>query len=93
MSIEPRTTVTQGARTASRVIDGKAVVVVIDANVMHVLNPVGARIWQLCDGRTVESIARTVEREFMVDGETAMRDVTGFLQDLTRIGALEVRAQ
>jgi hypothetical protein len=77
-------------RTAARVVDGKALVVVIEHKQLHVLNAVGARIWELCDGRSVAAIADTVVAEFEVDASTALRDVQRFITDLRAVGALDV---
>jgi hypothetical protein len=46
----------QCERTACRIIDGKAVVITIDENQVHVLNAVGTRVWELCDGRPLDAI-------------------------------------
>lgn len=91
--LDPSLIVRQGGRTASRMIDGKAVVVVIDAQRMHVLNPVGARVWELCDGRSVGSIAEHITREFAIDGETALRDVVRFVSELNDVGAVQLSAE
>ena len=53
--------VRQGQRTASRVIDGKAVVITIDRNELHVLNAVGTRVWELSDGRSLEDIIESAD--------------------------------
>lgn len=91
--LDPTVTVRQGDRTAWRLIDGKAVVVVIDAQRMHVLNPVGARVWELCDGRNVASIVDHITREFEVDEETALRDVARFISELNDVGAVQLSAE
>jgi len=45
-------------RIAARAVDGKAVVVVLDARKLHTLNEVGTRVFELCDGRrSVAAIA------------------------------------
>ena len=47
------------------------------------LNEVGARIFELLDGRhTVREIAATVAREFDVPPEEAQKDVLAFLGEL-----------
>ena len=37
-------------RIAARSVDGKAVLVVLDARKLHTLNAVGTRVFELCDG-------------------------------------------
>ena len=44
-------------RTAARVVEGRALVVVLDDQALHTLNEVGTRVWELCDGRDVAAIA------------------------------------
>lgn len=49
------------------------------------LNPAALEIWRLLDGeRPVSAIIETILDSFEVDGETAKKDVTGFLKDLAR---------
>lgn len=89
-AIEVRATVRQAERTASRVLDGHAVVVVLDAQRLHTLNEVGTRVWELCDGRTIESIAREIVADFEVSPEIALADTTRFVEELRSLGAVEV---
>ncbi|MDH5673042.1 MAG: PqqD family protein [Myxococcales bacterium] len=77
-------------RVAARVIDGKAVVVVIDEKQLHTLNQVGTRVWELCDGRSVGAIAEALVEEFEVEREVALSDVRSFVETLRGLGALEV---
>lgn len=75
-------------RAAARVVEGKAVVVVVDERRLHTLNTVGTRIWELCDGRSVVEIARALVEEFEVDEATALRDTRTFVAELRGCGAL-----
>src|SRR2546430_2546589 len=51
----------------------------------HDLNEVASRIWELCDGqRTICQIAALVEREYEVDGATALADAEELVADLAR---------
>lgn len=84
--------VRQCERTASRIIDGKAVVITIDSNQLHVLNEVGTRVWELADGRSLEAISAEIVREFAVDLERAEQDVCTFARRLLEIGAIDVTA-
>lgn len=74
-------------RTACRVIDGKAVVITIDRNQLHVLNGVGTRVWELMDGRPLSAIVGTIVEEFEVDPGRAALDVGAFAQRLLAVGA------
>jgi hypothetical protein len=80
----------QCERTASRVIDGKAVVITIDRNQLHVLNDVGTRVWQLADGRSLEEIVEVIVNEFDVDRARAAADVRRFIEELLSVGAAQL---
>jgi hypothetical protein len=50
---------------------------------IHILNQVGARIWDLCDGeKTKEDIALLIQEEFETDAATASADTPVFLNEL-----------
>ncbi|MGE0785047.1 MAG: PqqD family protein [Sandaracinaceae bacterium] len=83
------TCVRQSERTAARVINGKAVVVVIDSQELHTLNAVGTRVWELATPASVDSIARTIASEFDVTWEVARADVERFVGELLERGMLE----
>jgi hypothetical protein len=83
---------TRSARIAARVIDGQALIVVIDQRKLHTLNAVGTRVWELCDGRSVDAIADAITAEFAVDHETALLDVQRFVEELRALGALDAGA-
>jgi hypothetical protein len=77
----------QNERTACRLIDGKAVVISIDRNQVHVFNSVGTRVWELADGRSLEAIADQITCEFEVERPQASLDVRAFAERLVAIGA------
>lgn len=80
------------ARIAARVIDGKALIVVLDEKQLHTLNGVGTRVWELCDGRSVAAIAEALVHEYEVDAGAALADVQRFVAELRAAGALDVGA-
>ncbi|HTV19691.1 MAG TPA: PqqD family protein [Polyangiaceae bacterium] len=80
----------QNERTACRVIDGKAVVITIDENQVHVLNSVGTRVWQLADGRPLDAIVDAIVDEFEVERAQAAHDVCSFAERLVAVGAARV---
>jgi hypothetical protein len=84
--------VRQAERTASRVIEGNALVVAIDTQQLHTLNAVGSRIWELSDGRTIGAIADTIATEFDVERDEALSDSCRFLRELVSLGVIEVQA-
>ena len=85
--------VRQASRIAARVVDGKAVVVVIDARELHTLNEVGTFIWQRMqgEGASVVELADAVVAEFEVERELAERDLSAFIEQLSELGVVEVR--
>ena len=86
-ALSGRELLAQNERTASRVLDGKAVVITIDHNQLHVLNAVGTRVWQLADGRSIDAIVEQIIREFEVDRERAKADVLAFAEQIIAAGA------
>lgn len=86
------TVVRQSPRTAARVLDGTAVVVVIDRNEMHTLNSVGTFLWDTLDAgpSSLNDLATQVAREFRVSESTALADLGEFAKSLVAAGALEI---
>lgn len=76
-------------RTAVRVIDGEALVMVIDRRELHRLNDVGSRVLELCDGATsVDAIVEKIVSEFEVDAVRARQDVDAFIAQMKAAGAI-----
>jgi len=70
-------------RTASRLVDDQAVVVLPEENKVQVLNAVGSRVWELADGaRTVQAIVQTIYEEYDVSREQAEKEVTEFVTEM-----------
>lgn len=81
-------------RTAWRVIDGEAVIVVCDENVVKILNSVGSRVWELADGtKTVREIARVICSEYEVDVGQAEKDSVEFVQELIDSRVMHMAAE
>jgi hypothetical protein len=60
-----------------------------DLQCMYTLNGVGARIWELVNGRnTVDDITSTIVREYEVETPQAKADVIEFLGQMKEIGAI-----
>lgn len=78
----------------SRKIANESILVPIRQNVgdlesIYTLNEVGARIWELIDGkRKVRKIKYTIVREFEVTPEEAGKDLIKHLQRLEKIKAI-----
>lgn len=75
--------------TASRVVDGEAVIIQPEKGLVSVLNGVGSRIWELSDGtRALEEIARVVAAEYQVDPDDVRTDAEEFVANLVQQGML-----
>jgi len=69
---------------AFRILDGEAVVVLSNRAEIKVLNDVGARIWQLCDGQSsIEKILEILCEEFEAGEDVLRADLAEFLKELT----------
>jgi len=69
--------------TAHQIIDGEAVIITPGQMMVHVLNTVGSRIWDLADGeKNIHDIAKILTEEFDVSYETALEDAVEFTGDL-----------
>jgi hypothetical protein len=83
---------TRASTTAWRVIEGEAVILAVDTKVMHGLNAVGSRVWELVDGcRGLDEIVETIVAEFAVEPERARADVAAFLRQLADRGLVNLR--
>ncbi|MFW6051847.1 MAG: PqqD family protein [Myxococcota bacterium] len=74
----------------SRVIDGQAVLVALDEHVVHELNAVGSRVWELMPSHTVGEMADRICTEFEVDRPTAVADIVRFLEQLRKAGMVDL---
>lgn len=89
-AIDEGAVVVLNPRLAARVIDGRAVVVVIDSRRIHTLNEVGTRVFELLDGRPVGAVADVIVQEFEVTREQALSDIGVFVEELVGAGAARV---
>jgi hypothetical protein len=75
----------------SRLLDDEAVLVHPVQGKVRVLNPVGARVWELVDGqRTVAAIIEAIAAEYQADPARVEIDVTAFCVDLAQRGVLVI---
>lgn len=73
----------------SRVVGSDLVLVDLDAEQFHSLNPVGALIWGgLSDGGSVRSVLSSVTSEFEIDEVTARADLVELVESLLALGLL-----
>lgn len=83
--------ITRDPDAAWRIFEDGAVIVTPQESVMHSLNPVGTRIWELADGTlTVNEILDVIVEEFEVERESAEQDVLQFCRALADKGMLAI---
>jgi hypothetical protein len=83
-------------RTASalwRPFDQETAVILPTASAVRVLNEVGARVWELADGRTFGEIIDTLVNEYDVERIQLQLDAETFLSELHSRGLLEAPAE
>ena len=69
--------------TASRILDGEAVVVLPMESMIYTFDPVGTRIWELLDqSQKVADILGIIQKEYEVSREVAERDTIDFINEL-----------
>ena len=94
MPLEDDTRLRQRTRTAARVIDGRAVVIIIDQQELHTLNPTGTFLWEQTEQpRRVAELVDALTTKFDVSTDVARRDVLAFAETLLDLGALTVEEQ
>ncbi len=82
--------INRNEKTASRIIDGQAVIMTLEDNTLHTLNEIGSMIWELSDGvRSIEDMAAIIHDEHkMVDYEKIRTDCQAFVKELLSKGML-----
>lgn len=82
----------QSASAPASVVGGEAAIVTPDDARLHILNGVGTRVWELCDGngRTLDELVATLVSEFKVGVDEARAATVAFLEDATNRGILQV---
>lgn len=82
----------RAAGVSSRVVDGRAVIVVMPRETLHSLNGSGTFLWTAIgpEGQTRDALRDRLAQKYRVDEERAAADVDQFLEQLTQLGALEV---
>lgn len=76
--------VSRNKNVAWRIIEGEAILVSAEESMLHSLDEVGTRIWELSDGtNTVRAIVNSICDEFEVDHQQAEADVIEFVNNLS----------
>lgn len=70
-------------KIAARVVNGEALILTPHNAVLHTLNPVATRIWELMrEQRTVQGLVTAIVDEYDVAPATAEADIRELLADL-----------
>jgi len=72
-----------------RQFEQETAIILPTASAVRVLNEVGARLWELADGRTFGEIIDTLVNEYDVERTQLQLDAEAFLGELHRRGLLE----
>lgn len=80
-------------RTAWRIYDGEAVILLSEDSTLNSLNAVGTLIWETADGVTsLDTIVARICDEFDVEPAQARADAAAFVDKLCRRGLLSMTA-
>ena len=91
--ISPEQYIAPEKRTASRILEKEAVILTLEDSMLHTLNRVGSRTWELADGtKTIEEIATIISDEFEIEKATAQADILEFVEELQGKGMISVRS-
>jgi hypothetical protein len=88
-TIDLQTPIRRSPRAVWREFDREIAVVDPRATAVRVLNEVGARCWQLADGRTFAEILEELLNEYHVERNQLEADMRAFLAELDDRGLLE----
>lgn len=85
--------VTPNPRIAARTIQGETLILTPHDSVLHTLNEVGTRIWQLLpEATSADAIALTLSSEFEVSVDEARQDVCELIDALLEKGIVQAQA-
>ena len=71
-----------------RALEREVAIVSPEANAVRTLNEVGARCWELADGRTLGAIVEVLLEELEVSRDALEADLRAFLRELDERGLL-----
>ena len=83
------TIVRRTANALWRPFEHETAVILPSASAVRVLNEVGARVWELADGRTFAEIVDILVNEYEVERTQLRRDAEAFLSELHSRSLLE----
>lgn len=79
-------------KAASRIIDGEAVIVLLEKRETVILNEVGSRLWEIMDGvKSIGELAKVIISEFDSAYPETLKDVFEFIEDLAKRQAISIK--
>ncbi len=79
---------------AWQTIDGETVLLRLKERELLGFNAVGRQVWELADGKfSIDRIVECVVAEHRVPADVARADVLRFIEELTAIGAIDLREE
>jgi hypothetical protein len=88
-SVSDETIIRRTSNALWRTFEHETAVILPTASAVRVLNEVGARVWELADGRTFAEIIEILVKEYDVDRTQLAQDARAFLSELHGRGLLE----
>lgn len=83
---------TRGSKTASRIVEGEAIIFTPEDSMIHSLNEVGTRIWELLEEeKTIEEIVKVICHEYEVEEKEAEKDILEFIKILQHKQIVEIK--
>lgn len=93
MKFSDETMIRRVPTALSRAFEHEVAIILPTASAVRVLNEVGARIWELADGRTLAEIVDTLLNEYQVERIQLRADIETFLAGLQERGLLEPHSE
>jgi hypothetical protein len=90
LEVDVHARIARAPRVIGRRVHGRMVLVRLPALETQVLNEVGARVWELAEGRTIDDIAAVLASELEQPRAVIERDVHAFVATLARDAMLRV---
>ena len=75
-----------------RELDGEAVILNLESGMYFGLDPIGTRIWQLCqEHASIRSVWEAMQAEFDESPETLQSDLLAFINELSTRGLVTLQ--
>jgi len=63
----------------------------LDNGFYYSINPIGAAVWEYCDGnRSISNIIAQISKESDVSADDIQEDILDFIHDLTKEGLIQI---